>query len=154
MRISDWSSDVCSSDLPALNVGGIEHRLSRTRGGGDELFVTPDIARRGQSTRPTGDRDNPFLDRHLDAVILDPDDEFGPDRAHLHPVGADDTMALTVVRVLEPCLSASHAHAPYFGLLAHLPRRLSVTLPTRPVLVRVPPATPLPGRTTTPTLLV
>src|SRR3546814_11747258 len=96
MRISDWSSDVCSSDLPALNVGGIEHRLSRTRGGGDELFVTPDIARRGQSTRPTGDRDNPFLDRHLDAVILDPDDAFGPDPAHLHPVGADDKRALTV----------------------------------------------------------
>src|SRR3546814_17825348 len=58
---------------PALNVGGIEHRLSRTRGGGDELFVTPDIARRGQSTRPTGDRANPFLARHLAPAILDPD---------------------------------------------------------------------------------
>src|SRR3546814_4491009 len=89
MRISDWSSDVCSSDL-------------------------------------TGDRDNPFLDRHLDAVILDPDDEFGPDRAHLHPVGADDKRALTVVRDLERCLAASQDHAPDIVLIAYLHRRIAV----------------------------
>src|SRR3546814_20380764 len=36
MRISDWSSDVCSSDLPALRLGGIELQLQVDRIAGPE----------------------------------------------------------------------------------------------------------------------
>src|SRR3546814_3487643 len=44
MRISDWSSDVCSSDLPAAPAGRPDRavmvqRVQRSFGGGDDLYA-------------------------------------------------------------------------------------------------------------------
>src|SRR3546814_2836680 len=43
MRISDWSSDVCSSDLPALleHRAGNLHRLPERSRGGDAAVLAP-----------------------------------------------------------------------------------------------------------------
>src|SRR3546814_4027185 len=40
MRISDWSSDVCSSDLPVVQLrGGFRARVSQQRAGGHALGI-------------------------------------------------------------------------------------------------------------------
>src|SRR3546814_6760425 len=84
MRISDWSSDVCSSDLP---VRGVPHRRDRACGGRGNVALCDDAReprparrsaaqrRRAQGNRGLSDRiirDGLCLDRLADAV---PDDE-------------------------------------------------------------------------------
>src|SRR3546814_11728432 len=58
MRISDWSSDVCSSDLPAQDlllvaIGGQQHPQRRHRlvGDVDAQVATVDAVRRGHPQR-------------------------------------------------------------------------------------------------------
>src|SRR3546814_17702541 len=39
MRISDWSSDVCSSDLPLRGAFGVQHSESQFSAVGEEAFL-------------------------------------------------------------------------------------------------------------------
>src|SRR3546814_12259674 len=69
MRISDWSSDVCSSDL--LLVGETWHELGELRGIGDallcKLFATCGGNRHRHSNQPL----RPLLRSHNDLVHND-----------------------------------------------------------------------------------
>src|SRR3546814_16570618 len=49
MRISDWSSDVCSSDLPGRRAGGGDQRPAFARGGVTILVRTKTQRREGIS---------------------------------------------------------------------------------------------------------
>src|SRR3546814_2048805 len=64
MRISDWSSDVCSSDLHAVECIGLDHRIMRLVEEGEPLadpraagqaIVADDVAREaGGTAEPRG----------------------------------------------------------------------------------------------------
>src|SRR3546814_2632830 len=71
MRISDWSSDVCSSDLRALEI------LVNA-----DVGLGPDVrqARRSGQPRPDGPRDRQNRTVHLQPVLLDTRGE-GEDKA-------------------------------------------------------------------------
>src|SRR3546814_5365463 len=57
MRISDWSSDVCSSDLLYRNVGYRRHRHREDDGRHHGGCEAPTVA------RPIGEREMPEIDR-------------------------------------------------------------------------------------------
>src|SRR3546814_13536231 len=57
MRISDWSSDVCSSDLRPADIYREHARLSTYRNNGRRLF---DIGRHGAISNPDYDALEPF----------------------------------------------------------------------------------------------
>src|SRR3546814_7091366 len=77
MRISDWSSDVCSSDLGAVLRGGrIERRIARE---GDAAARLGDIVQRpGEAFRRRRD-----LNARLAVGTVVDDDDNGLDRAAL-----------------------------------------------------------------------
>src|SRR3546814_2746445 len=111
MRISDWSSDVCSSDLDMADVAGMEPRpLVGLRRVGDE-----DALRLGL-VAPIAVHDE--LTAHADfAVVGDP--HFGvhqrrPDRIHLEPcrgaVAAYDRPRLGMAIALQQGQARSEAH--------------------------------------------
>src|SRR3546814_3617016 len=92
MRISDWSSDVCSSDLPLAATAGAdpqEHLLRRRRRS-VHLFVARrrggehPALRKGFSRR---DGDPPRTELSLDAP--DPRRRLGADRAEQRPARQD-----------------------------------------------------------------
>src|SRR3546814_5768526 len=54
MRISDWSSDVCSSDLPAGSVDAAEDRALRNPGAPEPRAERPAGGRREPGAAPVG----------------------------------------------------------------------------------------------------
>src|SRR3546814_6792279 len=74
MRISDWSSDVCSSDLHIAHVAGIEPAVRHARGGRFGVAVIAGHQRRA-GTPDLADglvgKDAPILVADLDDHVLD-----------------------------------------------------------------------------------
>src|SRR3546814_18466485 len=113
MRISDWSSDVCSSDLPfqqSLRVGRLQ-KLGRlglaSHIGGDSWRLGPDLA---TTLRRMGERGDIIrtMQRQLTARKLA--------RAPVHRVmiaPAAEVAAPTVGRVLTRGLARQHAEPHY-----------------------------------------
>src|SRR3546814_10111054 len=55
LRISDWSSDVCSSDLQRAAGGAIERDVMLGRAGGDDVAVVAQVLRRWPDRRGEAD---------------------------------------------------------------------------------------------------
>src|SRR3546814_7356114 len=85
MRISDWSSDVCSSDLAQHHLHGLQitHRLAEQRAGRDARQRLLQRAS-GQPDRRRTDRrakDVEHPHRHLETLALLADQRIGGDTA-------------------------------------------------------------------------
>src|SRR3546814_10796373 len=78
MRISDWSSDVCSSDLAATPPGGGRGLRQRP----DHLSPRPGRLRRGRKSQAAQVRSLPSKDA-LTPAVEDADGEDGQEHAHL-----------------------------------------------------------------------
>src|SRR3546814_10775018 len=69
MRISDWSSDVCSSDLQYLSTQADDVlRLGLIQADGLDVFAQPRFAERKDRLRRVGDREQ-FRGRLVDADV-------------------------------------------------------------------------------------
>src|SRR3546814_1965078 len=115
MRISDWSSDVCSSDLPGFGdrdrgVGGAHRhrrdalRLQRAVGAIDDEHGRPAVG--------CGARAIPIGDLKPGVVILAAEDRRKDDRAGPRPplvVAADDLAAAEIGRA-HVCTPVTNAH--------------------------------------------
>src|SRR3546814_3379773 len=68
MRISDWSSDVCSSDLPGIRIIELEYEVIAGRGGAGllkhRLFMTSRVSRRTLDHDPADDIETACLHRN------------------------------------------------------------------------------------------
>src|SRR3546814_19481959 len=84
MRISDWSSDVCSSDLDLVDVLGVEHERDRVQAG--ELLEQRRLA---LHHRQRGARADVTETEHRGAVADADDQAVGPGRSEERRVGKE-----------------------------------------------------------------
>src|SRR3546814_13343698 len=112
MRISDWSSDVCSSDLPTIAINDtatpIERRdgyalLRRRCRAGDRITLTLPMT---LAVEPTPDDPRVVAYTHAPHVL---DADLGPANQHFHPLrppplAVDHSSAPTAVHTPGPHL--------------------------------------------------
>src|SRR3546814_2250230 len=97
MRISDWSSDVCSSDLQFLLARGLALGIAQLvlRGGQFGLALPVIGAQRGDARARAGDRGFGLVDGGLIRRRIDPEQHV----AFLHPLRSEER------RVGKECVS-------------------------------------------------
>src|SRR3546814_3910454 len=98
MRISDWSSDVCSSDLGLLELGHADHALALA--GGQQGGLVDQVREVGAGEARGAARDHPRLD-------------VGAER-HLAHVDLEDLLRSEARRVGKECVSTCRSRwSPY-----------------------------------------
>src|SRR3546814_4267342 len=102
MRISDWSSDVCSSDLIARPIRRLARAADQVRSGKGRQFELPDFSRRGDEIGDLSDSLRAMTDAlwaRLDAI-----EAFAADVAHeiKNPLSSLRSAVETVARVEDP----------------------------------------------------